>query len=1008
MSLPLKVEPSPQIETPSSCMARTSSVPVTTRPSGVVLKYVFPPLRMWKAPHAMAERPSSTSAVLQSTRRLMSAPYWPARPGTESMSGSSYCPTSAVYVHGTAPFSRIQATATEVSRPPEKAMPTRSPTGSDVRTLDMDVSICTAAHTYPIAQARSPTYRSKTHRSKEQSVRTRWACADAHPGGRIALSISGGGGRSALAARVAGRAGRDVVELVLLGRPTRDVGVDLALLGEQLQRPHRNRGAVDVEEAARRGAGVGEAEAVGAQRGVGARDPLADLVLDRPHVVGHGDDRALGALEALRDPGDPLLGLGGEELLLVGGEAVAAQLVPRGHRPHVGGHAPVVGEQLLRLERPRHADARAQNLRARRLVRPALGVGRRDPVHAPQDALDVDVVGLLRLLDRLVVDGEVVDDVRLLGRLALAVHPLEAVLHDVRDLVAVRRVVVHDGGVGRGQQRAVSVGVLQALARQGGAAGRGADEEATRHLVGGGPDRVARALEAEHRVEDVDRDHRLAVRRVRRARRRERRERAGLVDAQVEDLAADVLAVGEHQLGVDRRVVLPVGVVDLDRREERVHAERARLVGDDRHDARAELLVAQQVLEQTDERHRRGDLLLARALLDLGVRLVAGQLDRLEVDAAARQRAAELLATVDGVLDDLAVGTRVVVRRLVGVGLELLVGDRDAQAVAEGLEVVQRHLLHLVRGVATGEVRAEAVALDGLGEDDGGLAGVLSRRLVGRVDLAVVVAPTLEVPPDLVVGPVLDHLGGARVAPEEVVANVLAVVGAEGLVVAVARGVHDVHERTVAVGGQQRVPAATPDDLDDVPAGAAEERLELLDDLAVAADRAVEPLQVAVDDEVEVVELLVGRELKQAARLGLVHLAVAEERPDVLLARVLDAAVVEVLVELRLVDRVHRADAHRHRRELPVVGEQPRVRVGRDGLDLAVDEVALLLAEAVELCLGEVPLEEAAGVHAGGGVALEVDLVAAAGVVLAAEEVVHAHLVERRGRGIRLNVTTAT
>src|SRR6188472_2688288 len=34
-----------------------------------------------------------------------------------------------------APLSRIQATAAEVSRPPEKAMPTRSPTGSDVKTL---------------------------------------------------------------------------------------------------------------------------------------------------------------------------------------------------------------------------------------------------------------------------------------------------------------------------------------------------------------------------------------------------------------------------------------------------------------------------------------------------------------------------------------------------------------------------------------------------------------------------------------------------------------------------------------------------------------------------------------------------------------------------------------------------------------------------------------------------------------------------------------------------------
>src|SRR4051794_1890998 len=52
------------------------------------------------------------------------------------MSGSSYWPMSAVYAQGTAPLSRIHATATEVSRPPEKAMPTRSPMGREVRTLD--------------------------------------------------------------------------------------------------------------------------------------------------------------------------------------------------------------------------------------------------------------------------------------------------------------------------------------------------------------------------------------------------------------------------------------------------------------------------------------------------------------------------------------------------------------------------------------------------------------------------------------------------------------------------------------------------------------------------------------------------------------------------------------------------------------------------------------------------------------------------------------------------------
>ena len=84
----------------------------------------------------------------------------------------------------------------------------------------------------------------------------------------------------------------------------------------------------------------------------------------------------------------------------------------------------------------------------------------------------------------------------------------------MRDLVAVRRVVVHDRRVRRREQRRVAVGVLQALTGERGAAGRGADEEAAGHLVGGRPDRVAGALEPEHRVEDVDRDHRLAVRGV--------------------------------------------------------------------------------------------------------------------------------------------------------------------------------------------------------------------------------------------------------------------------------------------------------------------------------------------------------------------------------------------------------------------------------------------------------------------------------------------------------------
>ena len=72
-----------------------------------------------------------------------------------------------------------------------------------------------------------------------------------------------------------------------------------------------------------------------------------------------------------------------------------------------------------------------------------------------------------------------------------------------------------------------------------------------------------------------------------------------------------------------------------------------------------------------------------------------------------------------------------------------------------------------------------------------------------------------------------------------------------------------------------------------VPAGAAEGGFQLLDDLAVAAHRAVEALQVAVDDEDQVVEPLARGQRDGAERLRLVGLAVAEEAPDALFGRVL-------------------------------------------------------------------------------------------------------------------------
>ena len=100
------------------------------------------------------------------------------------------------------------------------------------------------------------------------------------------------------------------------------------------------------------------------------------------------------------------------------------------------------------------------------------------------------------------------------------------------------------------------------------------------------------------------------------------------------------------------------------------------------------------------------------------------------------------------------------------------------------------------------------------------------------------------------------------------------------------------------------IPGSSPDHLDDVPSGAAEKRLEFLNDLAVAANRSIEALQIAVDDEDEVVEFLPRCQRQRTDGVDLVGLAVTEEGVHLLLRRVGQPTVLQVLVEPCLVDGV--------------------------------------------------------------------------------------------------------
>ena len=214
--------------------------------------------------------------------------------------------------------------------------------------------------------------------------------------------------------------------------------------------------------------------------------------------------------------------------------------------------------------------------------------------------------------------------------------------------------------------------------------------------------------------------------------------------------------------------------------------------------------------------------------------------------------------------------------------LQLFVLDRDVETIAEQLQAVDIDFLGVVRSVlrfaGTG-----AITLDGLGQDDGRLFFVVDRFVVRRIDLVRVVAATVEFP-DLVVGQIGNHrLEFRRV--EEVFTHERAVFGFVVLVLAVDDFVHATLQDAVDVFGQQWVPETAPDDFGHVPLSTAEHAFEFLDDLAVAANRAVEALQVAVDDEDQVVQLLAAGQGDRAQGFRLVALAVAQEAPDFLLAR---------------------------------------------------------------------------------------------------------------------------
>ena len=318
------------------------------------------------------------------------------------------------------------------------------------------------------------------------------------------------------------------------------------------------------------------------------------------------------------------------------------------------------------------------------------------------------------------------------------------------------------------------------------------------------------------------------------------------------------------------------------------------------------------------------------------------------------------------------------------------VGQRQIEPVAESQQGVGLQLLLLVRAHLALAPVAHAVALLGLGQDDGGLAGSVCRRVIGRVNLDGIVAAALE-PIDVRVGQVGDDGLQFGIFVEEMLAVEPPVGGGVLLQLAIDRFVQALEDDPLPVAGEQRIPVRAPQQLDHAPARAGEQAFQFLDDGAVAAHRAVQALQVAVDHDDEVVQSLASGQRQPGQRFRFVHLAVAHEGPHLAPGGGEKAAMVEVAQEPRLIDGLERAESHRAGRELPELGHQVRMAVGRQAL--AADFPPVM----VQLRLAEPPFEEGAGVDAGGGMGLEKHQISR---LAGAEKVVEPDLEQVRRRGV--------
>src|SRR5467141_1855469 len=138
------------------------------------------------------------------------------------------------------------------------------------------------------------------------------------------------------------------IDPVFLDRVRNDLGFDLALIGERLERRDCHEVTIHFEEVTQLGAGIRAAVAIGAEHSVDAvfGDKRSNLVGKGLDVVGSSDHGTLTLLEALGHVRDPGLRFRVQHVPTLDRKPFAAQLRQTGCTPDIRSHAPVGLEQL--------------------------------------------------------------------------------------------------------------------------------------------------------------------------------------------------------------------------------------------------------------------------------------------------------------------------------------------------------------------------------------------------------------------------------------------------------------------------------------------------------------------------------------------------------------------------------------------------------------------------------------------------------------------------------------